>query len=190
MPSLSDAQLGDLVRRMHDPAQGGFTIDPNTGADIPQGVSVAPHGNERQIPADQTTSGDLQNYVVRNAARFRTGDAFGGWHNQGTDFLDTPRVYPDQPSGHEDARAAMVKNRQLAGFDLGTFTEQPNPFHPGMRPQIGMERHEIADAALSNPQFALNQPEVQAWAGMPREVWKSSAEHRRLRGIPEPAEDS
>lgn len=177
MSGISNAQFGALVGRLRDPEQGGFTVNPNTGSDVESGISVAPYGNERQIKAEETTGDDVRKYAVANTSRFRRGAALGGWTNEGVDYLDTPTVYPDEPSGHRGARTAMVQNRQLAGFDLGTFTEQPNVFHPEMRRQIGMGQHEIADAAMRNPQFALNQPEVQAWTQMPRRSWAALRDH-------------
>lgn len=140
---------------------GGFTVNPRTGADITSGISVAPHGNELRVPAAQTSPADLSSFHGRadNQARFDRGAAFGGWRQDTTqdDFVDTPAVYPNTPGGNAVARHRMIKNKQIAGFRLDDYAELINPHHPDNKSQ---------DISTSD-----DSPETKkAWTRMPLRV--------------------
>lgn len=164
---------------------GGFTVDPHTGADITSGISVAPRGNERKIPIDQSTPDAVAGYHADNTARFGPGKraagapkgpadsrnaSLGGWRSEDSDYLDTPTVYKNTPAGERGARKQMVLSGQEAAFHLDSFTERFNPFHAEGRRKGGFEgSHEIADIASrgrDGAEFAMKQPEVQAWVQM------------------------
>ena len=189
---LSDKQFGEIHQKLK---AGGFTVDPRTGADVTSGISVAPRDNEHQIPAAQSTPGDIQRYTEANASRFVSSRAtvLGGWEDPDendvpTHFLDTPTVHPHTPGGggHARARRQMVMSHQIASMDLDKIPDfdaatEYNPFHPVGRRRLGLEQHEIADAAhprqgdtpekmRKRSQFAYQQPETQAWVNSPRRL--------------------
>ena len=178
---LSPTQFSETHSKLA--TEGGFTVNPRTGENVTSGISVAPLDNEMQVPVAQSTPGTLQAYAESpgNQARFERGHAthLGGWRNEGTDYLDTPTVHPHTPGGGGEARARkqMVLSDQMAGFDLDTFEEKPNPFNPDTRAQHGMEPHEIAGPSREGmptgerrrrAEFAASQPEVQSWINAPR----------------------
>lgn len=163
--------------------QGGFTVNPRSGADITSGISVAPRGNELKVPITQSAPSTLADYAGANVNRWTPGHdesgvlrgrnaSLGGWRSEDSDYFDTPTVYPNNPRGMSGARKQMVLSGQEAGFHLDTFQEIFNPFHPEARRKQGMETHELADAAgrgREGADFAMRQPEVQAWVNGPRE---------------------
>ena len=169
---LSDAQFGEVHARLA--SEGGFTVNPRTGASITSGYSVAPRANERKIPIPESTPGTLKQYAVdyEHTWQGEHNASLGGWRSEDTDYLDTPTVYKNTPQGESAARKQMVLAGQEAGFHLDTFQEKFNPFHPEARRKTGMEPHEIADIAgrgRAGSEFAARQPEVQAWIRSPRE---------------------
>lgn len=169
---LSDRQFADVHGKLA--SDGGFTVSPHTGEPITSGISVAPRGNERQVPIAQSTSGAVAAYHGDNAERFAKGASLGGWRSEDTDFLDTPTVYPNTPGGERRSRKQMVLAGQEASFDLDNFQEKFNPFHAEGRRKGGFSgSHEIADIASrgrEGAEFAMKQPEVQAWVGSPGRV--------------------
>jgi len=114
-------------------SQGGFTINPGTGESVTEGISVAPAGNERQLRGKESTPEALAAYHAENTERFGRGASLGGWRNKGTDYLDTPTVYPNTPGGVSRSRRQMLASSQIASFNLSTFTESFNPYHPENR---------------------------------------------------------
>jgi hypothetical protein len=171
-----------LAGKLSDPEQGGFTVNPRTGEDVTSGISVAPRENEAKFrPA---SPGDIDGYAAANHGRFDKSSAtmLGGWRGpDNTDYLDTPTVHPKTPGGGGEARARsqMVMSHQIAGFDLDTFEEKHNPFHPVGRQEMGKESHELADAAQpkegesmsrakARSAWVAKQPETQAWINSPR----------------------
>lgn len=183
MVALSDDQFGKIHSKLA--GEGGFTVNPHTGEDITSGISVAPRGNERQVPVGESTPASLQSYHAENAPRFGSGPrapgaprgvhdprnaSLGGWRSEDTDFFDTPTVYRNTPSGQSGARKQMVLSGQEAAFHLDSFQELPNPFHAEGRRKFGMEQHELAVTGRSREaaDWAMKQPEVQAWVNAPR----------------------
>lgn len=184
-PHMDGPQFAEIHAKLA--AQGGFTVNPRTGAEITSGISVAPRQNERRVPVAESAPSALAEYHAANAARFGPGPrqpgaprgpavsrnaSLGGWRSpDGEDVFDTPTVYKNTPRGEVGARKQMVLSGQEAGFKLDTFEEIPNPFHPRTREVMGKEPHELANIAgrdRSGSEFAARQPEVQAWIESPR----------------------
>lgn len=174
--SLSSTQF----RRMgHSLAtEGGFTVNPFTGDAVTSGVSVAPLDNERVVPPNHATMNALSDYHSSNSERFKRGASMGGWRGpDGSDYLDTPTVYPNTPGGQSRARNQVIKSDQIASFDLDNLDEQFSPFHPEGRKARGMEPHELAGSTREGmtteqrrkrADWLSQQPEVQAWVNSPR----------------------
>lgn len=161
--SLSANQFGALHRSLAE--DGGFTVSPFTGEPVTSGISVAPDGNELRIPAADTSPGALRAYheSADNQQRFGRGASFGGWRddNSGDDFIDTPTVYEDTPSGQSRARNQMLKSNQIAAYNIGPGHTLINPFHP---------ENKSLDIVSSD-----DSPEQQAaWRDMPRRQTKGS----------------
>lgn len=190
--TLSDHQFGEIHQKLK---AGGFTVDPKTGQDVTSGWSVAPRDNERKIPAATSTPGDIRGYAEDNSARFEKGRAtkLGGWedldeHDVPTHYLDTPTVHPHTPGGggHARARRQQVLSHQIAAMNLDKIPDfdaatEYNPHHPIGRRRLGLEEHEIANAAhpkegdtpermRQRSEWAYKQPEVQAWVNSPRKM--------------------
>jgi hypothetical protein len=164
-------------------ANGGFTVNPTSLEPITKGISVAPFGNERKLPVSESSPEALEEYHGENTDRFARGASLGGWRSADTntgaesDYYDTPTVYPETPGGITRSRRQMVLSRQEAAFNLRTFDEIFNPFHP-----VGRQKgqfsgpHELADQAVKSREHAeivAQQPEVQAWINGPaqRRKW-------------------
>lgn len=166
---LNDDQFREIHGKLA--SDGGFTVNPHSGEPVTSGISVAPRGNERKTLIVDSTPELLKAYHGENTARFRQGASLGGWRSEDSDYFDTPTVYPATPAGHSDSRQQMVRAGQEASFNLDSFTEEFNPFHPEGRRKSGRESHEIADIAGRGPggaEFAMRQPEVQSWVNQPR----------------------
>lgn len=125
--SLSPQQFAEIHSRLA--SEGGFTVNPKSGERVTKGISVAPASNERQIPVSQSTPESLATYHGENTARFAKGASLGGWRFQGTDYLDTPTVYPNTPGGVSRSRRQMLASNQIASFNLSDFSESFNPYH-------------------------------------------------------------
>jgi hypothetical protein len=161
VPQLSQGQFGEL----HDSlgSDGGFTVNPTSGEALTSGISVAPAGNELRLPASQSSPKSLQEFHEDsgNQQRFDKGASFGGWRSKasGDDFIDTPTVHPNTPEGQVTARTSMLKNNQIAAFELDSFNTLLNPFH---------SENQSLDISSSD-----NSPEQQEmWRTMPRRVTK------------------
>lgn len=191
MTSLSEHQFGETHAKL---MAGGFTVDPRTGMDVTSGWSVAPRDNEHKIAADASTPGHIQAYAEANAGRFEShATKLGGWadldeNDTPTHFLDTPSVHPHTPGGggHARARRQQVLSHQIAAMNLDKLPDfdaatEYNPMHPIGRRRLGLEEHEIANAAhpregdtpeqmRRRSEFAYAQPETQAWVNFPRKM--------------------
>jgi hypothetical protein len=109
-------RLSDLSTALSVP-DGGFTVDPHTGADVTGGYAVSVHPEDETVLADQVTPGDLIEYVSRHTdALARPGAVFGGWRDP-----EDGRVYLDVSTLVSDRAAALALARQhdqLAVFDF------------------------------------------------------------------------
>lgn len=182
MAQLSTNQFKEIHGKLA--SDGGFTVDPRTGDAVTSGISVAPMDNERVLAPGQSSPASIQSYHGEpgNQERFDRAKAtkLGGWRGpDGSDYLDTPTVHPHTPGGGGLARARkqMVLSDQIAAFDLDSFDELPNPFHPGGREMQGKEPHELAGGSREGmstekrrkqAEWRAQQPEVQSWVNAPR----------------------
>lgn len=154
---ISKKQFGEIHGRLA--SQGGFTVNPTSGEAVTEGISVAPAANERKLRGKESTPEALEGYHAENADRFGRGASLGGWRNRGTDYLDTPTVYPHTPGGVSRSRRQMLASNQIASFNLSTFSESFNPYHADNR------KGDIV---------AHDTPEQrQTWAEMPRSVGRT-----------------
>lgn len=111
------ARLSELVTALSVP-DGGFTVDPRTGADVTGGYAVSVHPAEGTVLAT-ATPGDLIEYVVSHAdALALPGSVFGGWKDptDGRVYLDVSTLVTDRSEALTLARV----NDQLAVFDFST----------------------------------------------------------------------
>ncbi len=174
--ALNGAQFGrvlsysDLAGELNDPEIGGFTVSTRSGHRPSTGWMVSIPGHEETFEPRTGTPGDLMTYAGRKHGGLREeGNYLGGWRSDaGKNVVDVSRRYDDTPRGHSESRAAQVTGRQEASFHLTSFETEHNPFHPTARANTGKAPHELADAAMKNPQFALRQPEVKAWIKNPK----------------------
>jgi hypothetical protein len=99
-------------------ADGGFSIDANTGHAVTGGYAVAAHP-DREVILAECTMGDLLEFMIRNADLLSLpGVIMGGWHDP-----EDHRVYLDVSILVEDRDEAIklaVDHDQLAIFDFAT----------------------------------------------------------------------
>lgn len=99
---------------------GGFSVDPITGADIRTGYAVAVHPEHEHVLTHSVTAGDLIEYLARVAATLALpGRILGGWHDptSGAVYLDVSVV----TSALSDALSLGIRYHQLAVFDLASM---------------------------------------------------------------------
>jgi hypothetical protein len=103
---------------------GGFSVDPRTGADVRDGYAVAIHHEHECVVTHPVTAGDLIEYVADVADTLTMpGRILGGWRdpNSGAVYLDVSVVTPTLA----DALALAVRHDQLAVFDLAAMSSIP-----------------------------------------------------------------
>jgi hypothetical protein len=103
---------------------GGFSVDPITGADMRAGYAVAVHPEHARILTHRVTAGDLIGYTARVAAALELpGRILGGWHDP-----TSGAVYPDVSvvtSRLSEALSLGIQYHQLAVFDLASMESVP-----------------------------------------------------------------
>lgn len=140
---LSKEQFKGMVAKLHDPEDGGFSVDINTGKSPEGGFMVARTGNEVSVDAASITPSHLRDYAQNRQDELSKPSAyFGGWHDRdrGKIDLDVAQHIPDSSAvaskygdnvAHADARTSAldlsVARNQRAAFDLTTFKDLPNP---------------------------------------------------------------
>lgn len=103
---------------------GGFSVDPCTGADVRDGYAVAIHPEHERVVTHSVTAGDLIEYVAHVADTLTMpGRILGGWRDPNSDavYLDVSVV----TSTLADALALAVRHDQLAVFDLAAMASIP-----------------------------------------------------------------
>lgn len=109
------ARLSELVTALSVP-DGGFSVDPHTGADVTGGYAVSTLPGEGVV-LGRVAPGDLIEYVTRHAdALAREGSVFGGWKDpaDGRVYLDVSTLV----SNRDRALALAREHDQLAVFDF------------------------------------------------------------------------
>lgn len=127
---LSSSQFATLHGKVTG-KDGGFTVDTKTGEYPDSGIMVSLPGHEETAPTTKTTPDSIRDYASRKASELgKPGNYMGGWRaqtNQGDDvYLDVNTRFDNQV----DARRATMDRNQIGNFDLGSFKETINPFHP------------------------------------------------------------
>ena len=128
---LSEGQFGDFSQRIQTPG-GGFTVNTKTGLEPTSGISVGVAGHESKGPASDVTSGSIRSYVTdkQKALEQHPQRHLGGWEDQGEGYLDVSKVHNDTSVGRVKSRIAMMRNSQIAAYDIGAGATITNPFHP------------------------------------------------------------
>lgn len=122
LPASRLAALADALRV----PDGGFTLDPATGAAIESGYVVSVHPDRERVFDRPVTGADLAAYIADMVQVLaRPGRAFGGWHDpdSGRAHLDVSVVVASLADAMTLGRAAG----QLAVFDLDTGQSIPIP---------------------------------------------------------------
>lgn len=103
---------------------GGFSVDPCTGADVRDGYAVAIHPEHERILTHPVTPGDLIEYVAHVADSLTMpGRILGGWRDpiSGSVYLDVSVV----TSTLAGALSLAIRHNQLAVFDLAAMASVP-----------------------------------------------------------------
>jgi hypothetical protein len=127
---LSKAQFGGVHQLL---AQGGYTVDPETGRVHREGWSVSDPDDEATRPMARTTPRTIEAYHRLKAVQLAQPAAkSGGWLNPRTQeaTFDVSKVYPDQRT----ARGYMAMHGQEAAYNLKTGQTVYNPLHPENHP--------------------------------------------------------
>ncbi|USX51234.1 hypothetical protein [Lentzea sp. HUAS12] len=151
-PGLTADRLSVLAEALSVP-DGGFTVDPVTGADVSGGYAVSIHPEREQVFDRPVTGDDLAAYVGA-AARVlaRQGRVLGGWHDpeSGRVHLDVSVVVPDLANAFSLGRCAG----QLAVYDFASGKSVPIPDDGGA--QIIPLRKSLVISSESRPEEAID----------------------------------
>lgn len=100
---------------------GGFTIDPRTGAAEAAGFFVSVHPeHEKAIPVEEVSLANLNRYVIDKAAILEEdGNFLGGWHDPETGVVSLD--VSSKTESAEEARELALRHAQVAFFDAQTF---------------------------------------------------------------------
>lgn len=131
-PSRTDveAAFADLLARIKDPNNGGFTYSVLEGLHPSRGLVVVAYPKQQEIfDATTITFDNLWNFAETNSALLlQKGNHFGAWTNgQGKVILDVSQVVFTP----EDAQAIGFENDQEAYFNLSTFKSVDIQYAPG-----------------------------------------------------------
>ncbi len=117
------AKLAAMAGALSVP-DGGFSVDPRTGADVGQGYAVSVHPECERVFAGQVTADDLFVYLVEMADTVSLpGRVWGGWRDPetGKAYLDVSAVTDSRSAALDLARA----HHQLAVFDFAACASIP-----------------------------------------------------------------
>ena len=195
---ISDNQFREIHSKFK--SDGGFTVDPKTGAPVTSGISVATKGNEAKFDSETSTPQDVKNYHAANTERWAKGKKakIGGWvepnpvTGKNEDYLDTPSVFANTGAGHTLARGHAIINDQIASWNIDKGEGIYNPFNQQGRQGLGFDdggvENEFAYMARKKPELAMKQPEIQGYVSGPgeREAWGKEVTAAKAAGRPEP----
>jgi hypothetical protein len=112
------ARLADLKT-----PDGGYTVNPRTGKQPSQGISVSVAGHEEVHSAEDISLKDVTEYSQQaDRVRAITADStlhFGGWNAAGNAVMDLSHVYRNTEQGWRYSRMAAIRNNQEAVYNLG-----------------------------------------------------------------------
>src|SRR5438445_10999931 len=103
---------------------GGFSVDPHTGADVNRGYAVSIHPECERVLDEAVTADDLFVYLVEMVDTVSLpGRVWGGWRDPATGkaYLDVSAVVNSQSAALDLARA----HQQLAIFDFAACASIP-----------------------------------------------------------------
>lgn len=126
---------------------GGFTHSVRTGNEPTKGFAVSIPGHEFKIKGHASPV-QIEAYAGAHSMALHQPHAhLGGWYNEedGHTYLDVSHVLPTQA----EARKTAAANKQIAYFDLGTFTEHRMDKEPAMSLSITTPTLTNADFDLS-----------------------------------------
>jgi hypothetical protein len=109
----------DALRRLVDRVavpDGGFTVDPRTGADVTGGYAVSLHPEAGRVLAKVTPGALLEFVMTRSDLLTVPGNVFGAWRDpaDGRVYLDVSTLVDDLDQALELAR----QHDQLAVYDF------------------------------------------------------------------------
>jgi hypothetical protein len=141
--------------RLHDALtkNGGFTIDPQTGADLTSGYSVG--GGEKsgvllKKPLADLKPTELQDFLNANRSKLKPGQAWGGWVDNGHVYVEPA----DQVTDVNEAQRLGNARGEKAIWDHANKKEIP----------LKLQKAETAAAASDEFNDVLNKW-TSAWAG-------------------------
>jgi hypothetical protein len=141
--------------RLHDALtkNGGFTIDPQTGADLTSGYSVG--GGEKsgvllKKPLADLKPTELQDFLNANRSKLKPGQAWGGWVDNGHVYVEPA----DQVTDVNEAQRLGNARGEKAIWDHANKKEIP----------LKLQKAETAAATSDEFNDVLNKW-TSAWAG-------------------------
>jgi hypothetical protein len=154
--SLSDEQFAGYARDTR--GGGGFTVNAQTGREPTSGISVGVPGHEARHPLASLSGADIQDYAASKdrALSQHPQRHLGGWAEVDDAYLDVSKVHADTPVGRQKARVAMVRNDQIAGYDIGQEKEVRNPFHPVNQDPLRTDDRESRRAWMAQGAHKIN----------------------------------
>jgi hypothetical protein len=121
--STGDARVISMADALSVP-DGGFSVDPRTGATVRGGYAVAVFPERERQFAGPVSADEVSAYVFANAdVLTKGGVVVGGWRNpdDGVAYLDVSRVVPTRAEAATLAR----EHNQVAYFDFASGVSVP-----------------------------------------------------------------
>jgi len=144
---LSPQQFGDLHSDLMNPKVSGFTVDPKTGERPTTGWMVSRPGHEEKYRSYKGGPERLSTYADKHeGALSEPGAHMGGWHSQGTAYLDVSHRHEDTHKGGVEAIVDMHRHHQEAIYNLGADLEMSaKPSTRGQRSETRKAMNHIRD---------------------------------------------
>jgi hypothetical protein len=129
--------------RLHEELKGGGFSEHIPTETRPQapGFMVSDFGTEDKRPSHLTSPQLLEAFArVQGLTQAPMGEFMGGWPEEGEDYLDVSRQYPDVERG----KIAMILQNQRAMYDLSKSFDDPEAYirNPGYDPKYDTKEHE------------------------------------------------
>ena len=131
--------------KMHNPAEGGFTVQPKTGKEPKAGFMVSLSGSERQLPAGKASGSDLGAFTEEHKDWMSHSAHFlGGWSQPDADYVDRSVRHTSRKAGAQ----AMHVHNQIAMRALRKGVDVQNPTYDPKGRSLSM-RTELLRGAMS-----------------------------------------